>query len=423
VEFVQRATETDRYTSICQQMPIEDTHAVDPRHLPDPVLTLDGESRIVAANAAACEAFGTDEGSLLGARLHSRLAEEDRKGLTLLLAAGRQGRVAEDTLPVRCATHGNTRRYLVRALPARSETERLSLVMRELTTLDRLAEESRRRAHLERTPGQFMLTLDAAGRIEHAVGLDSVLGHSPRVWIGQELTLLVEPTARPSGLLDAIWRDLAAVGRWTSMEHCLRSDGASIVVQLFATPRENATTHAPGGCYLSGLSVTPSADVIAAPVPSRAYERDVKKLTPIKPSTAVPSRPLSPSERPVVLVVDDDETMRAVVRHQLERGGFRVVESVSGRDALDRLRDGLMPHFLVVDLRMPEGSGGWLVGQVGYEFADLLSRTVVISGDASSAAAAHVTARWHCPLIAKPFNGSDLVNTLIGLASSAANVA
>jgi PAS domain S-box-containing protein len=404
-------------------MSIEDTYAVDPRHLGDPVLTLDWESRIVAANPAACDAFGTDESSLLGARLHARLAEEDRKGLTLLLAAGRQGRAAEETLPIRCATHGSTRRFLVRALPARSETEHLTLIMHDLTTLDRLAEESRRRAHLERTPGQFMLTLDSAGRIEHAVGLDSVLGHSPRVWIGQELALLIEPTAQPAGLLDAIWRDLAAAGRWTSVEHCARSDGSSIVVQLFATPREDATTHAPGGCYLSGLAVTPSADAVANQLPSRAYERDVTRLTPIKPSPVVDSRPSSSSERPIVLVVDDDETMRAVVRHQLERGGFRVVESVSGRDALDRLRDGLAPHFLVVDLRMPEGSGGWLVGQVGYEFPVLLSRTVVISGDACSAAAAHVTARWRCPLIAKPFNGSELVNTLVSLASSAANVA
>lgn len=117
----------------------------------------------------------------------------------------------------------------------------------------------------------------------------------------------------------------------------------------------------------------------------------------------------------VVLVVEDDPIMRTVVRHQLERGGYAVVESASGREALELLREGAVPRFLVTDLRMADGSGGWLVGHVGYEFPDLLTRTVVISGDATSSAAAHVTARWRCPVLAKPFDGQQLVETLAQL--------
>jgi CheY-like chemotaxis protein len=125
------------------------------------------------------------------------------------------------------------------------------------------------------------------------------------------------------------------------------------------------------------------------------------------------------TERPLVLLVEDDEVMRAVVRHQLQRGGYDVVESASGRAALELLRRGTAPGFLVTDLRMADGSGGWLVGQVGYEFPSLIARTVVISGDASSAAAAHVSARWRCPVLAKPFDGQQLCDTLAQLARDA----
>jgi hypothetical protein len=59
------------------------------------------------------------------------------------------------------------------------------------------------------------------------------------------------------------------------------------------------------------------------------------------------------------------------------------------------------------------------VGQVGYEFPSLIARTVVISGDAFSAAAAHVSARWRCPVLAKPFDGQQLVDTLAQLARDA----
>lgn len=117
-------------------------------------------------------------------------------------------------------------------------------------------------------------------------------------------------------------------------------------------------------------------------------------------------------ERPLVLVVDDDLTMRVLVRRMLEDAGYQVTEAESGRDALIRLRSSTIPHYLVTDLKMADGSGGWLVSQVGYEFPSLLPRTVVITGDAGGAAAAHVAARWRCPVLAKPITGSALLDAL-----------
>jgi two-component system alkaline phosphatase synthesis response regulator PhoP len=59
---------------------------------------------------------------------------------------------------------------------------------------------------------------------------------------------------------------------------------------------------------------------------------------------------------PVVLVVDDDEAIRTVVRWQLDYAGFRVVEADDGPTALRRIRDD-DPALVVLDLSLP-GLGG-----------------------------------------------------------------
>jgi DNA-binding NtrC family response regulator len=122
--------------------------------------------------------------------------------------------------------------------------------------------------------------------------------------------------------------------------------------------------------------------------------------------------PASSPTPPVVLVIDDDASMRAAVRRFLEREGYAVAECASGRDALARLHEGAPVQFVVTDLKMKDGSGGWLLAQLGYEFPALLPRTLVVSGDAGGAAAAHVVARWRCPILAKPFGAAELVDAL-----------
>jgi CheY-like chemotaxis protein len=113
-----------------------------------------------------------------------------------------------------------------------------------------------------------------------------------------------------------------------------------------------------------------------------------------------------------VLVVDDERPMRDVIRLHLERAGYTVSEAAGGREALDALREGLEVHCLVTDLQMPDGSGGWLLAQLGYEFPSLLPCTVIVAGDAEGASAAHVASRWRCPVVAKPFTGEKLLAAL-----------
>ena len=58
------------------------------------------------------------------------------------------------------------------------------------------------------------------------------------------------------------------------------------------------------------------------------------------------------SSGPLVLVVDDYEDTRVLMRRQLELGGFRVVEAADGREAVERAASH-RPAVILMDLNMP----------------------------------------------------------------------
>lgn len=57
-----------------------------------------------------------------------------------------------------------------------------------------------------------------------------------------------------------------------------------------------------------------------------------------------------------ILVVDDEERMARLIRLNLERDGFEVVEALNGREALEKLRDAT-PDLVLLDVMMPDLDG------------------------------------------------------------------
>jgi DNA-binding NtrC family response regulator len=143
-----------------------------------------------------------------------------------------------------------------------------------------------------------------------------------------------------------------------------------------------------------------------SPAPARAHGENA----------AAPPADRQAGTPPSVLVIEDDSTLRTVLRRMLEQVGFVVLEARGGRSALMALRGGARVDAVVTDLKMEDGSGGWLLAQLAYEYPRLIERTVVISGDAGGAGAAHIATRWRCPVIPKPFGREDLVGTVARLA-------
>jgi CheY-like chemotaxis protein len=61
--------------------------------------------------------------------------------------------------------------------------------------------------------------------------------------------------------------------------------------------------------------------------------------------------------RATVLVVDDDESMLEYVRTMLELDGYKIETAKGGMAALDKLRSGLTPDLVLLDVQMPGMDG------------------------------------------------------------------
>jgi two-component system, cell cycle response regulator DivK len=57
-----------------------------------------------------------------------------------------------------------------------------------------------------------------------------------------------------------------------------------------------------------------------------------------------------------ILVADDNDASRELIREVLEMSGYDVVEAVDGRDAVNRARES-SPDLVLVDIQMPRLDG------------------------------------------------------------------
>lgn len=68
-------------------------------------------------------------------------------------------------------------------------------------------------------------------------------------------------------------------------------------------------------------------------------------------------------ERPVVLVVDDEEAVREVVCEKLEQHSFKAIGAGSGREAFAILEE-ISPNLIILDLRLPDIDGMTICQQI-----------------------------------------------------------
>jgi response regulator RpfG family c-di-GMP phosphodiesterase len=112
-----------------------------------------------------------------------------------------------------------------------------------------------------------------------------------------------------------------------------------------------------------------------------------------------------------ILVVDDEEFLRAIVRERLEIAGYSVEEAQNGMDALEKIRNG-DGNFdvLLTDIKMPGMDGIALLG----EWAKRSPRTagIVMSGNAELDTAVAALKMGACDYITKPFNFDVLLITI-----------
>jgi CheY-like chemotaxis protein len=109
-----------------------------------------------------------------------------------------------------------------------------------------------------------------------------------------------------------------------------------------------------------------------------------------------------------ILIIEDDEDIRANLAAILLLKGFAVIESANGKEALQRMRAEVPPSVILLDLRMPIMNGWEFLAALG-EDAQLAKIPVIIcSGDGSIDP--RTIARNAIAYLRKPFELSELLD-------------
>jgi two-component system response regulator RegA len=113
----------------------------------------------------------------------------------------------------------------------------------------------------------------------------------------------------------------------------------------------------------------------------------------------------SPSDPPVLVIVEDDAAFARTLRRSFERRGYRVIAAAS-HDELTALLETERPGYAVVDLKLGGASG--LVCVAALRSADATMRIVVLTGFASIATAVEAIKLGASYYLAKPSNTDDI---------------
>lgn len=110
-----------------------------------------------------------------------------------------------------------------------------------------------------------------------------------------------------------------------------------------------------------------------------------------------------------VLVVDDEEHIREILKESLEAAGYVVHTAANGRDGLRKLRKKRY-RLLLLDIRMPEKSGLSLLAEIGDELGD--TPVIMLTGLAGAEEVREAEALGAALCIQKPFEIESLLQAV-----------
>ena len=122
------------------------------------------------------------------------------------------------------------------------------------------------------------------------------------------------------------------------------------------------------------------------------------------------------AEEPLILVVDDDATVRDLVERHLERAGFAVVTASGGQEGLRLVRE-LRPAAVTLDIMMPDLDGWTVLAAIKGDPA-LASIPVVLMSIVDQKNRGY--ALGAADYLVKPVDRTKLVETLTGICGSTA---
>jgi signal transduction histidine kinase/response regulator of citrate/malate metabolism len=153
------------------------------------------------------------------------------------------------------------------------------------------------------------------------------------------------------------------------------------------------------GGYLRVTSELGQGSTFSVYLPRISADRTPEPVVADGPALAVGTETL--------LIVEDDEAVRGLMRTTLERAGYNILEAASGRraEALFEKRGGLV-DLLVTDVVLPGASGPTLFRRLTQTRPGL--RVLYVSGHADDAVVAHDHVDPYVELMHKPFTADAL---------------
>jgi len=118
----------------------------------------------------------------------------------------------------------------------------------------------------------------------------------------------------------------------------------------------------------------------------------------------------STDEKPVVLIVDDDERLREYVRVNLEIEGYTVREAASADEGLAALEEE-SPDLILLDVMMPKVDGWEMLQRVQEKHGVGAIPVIMFSGKVDERSAAEATSRGAQGFIGKPFDPRALIES------------
>lgn len=112
-----------------------------------------------------------------------------------------------------------------------------------------------------------------------------------------------------------------------------------------------------------------------------------------------------------ILVVDDEDTIRSMLRLVLESEGFRVATAANGKQALDRIAQE-RPGVVLLDLQMPVMNGWELQDRLREEQPQVPVVFMTAGMRAKVEAERHHAAGY----LAKPFDVDELIRVVSSFA-------
>jgi excisionase family DNA binding protein len=125
------------------------------------------------------------------------------------------------------------------------------------------------------------------------------------------------------------------------------------------------------------------------------------------PSAA--STPAS-SSGPLVLIVDDDESLREYVRVNLEAEGYEVREAGSAEEGLEALGE-RSPDLILLDVMMPQVDGWETLRRIQEHTGVGAIPVIMFSGKVDEASASEAESRGVQGFIGKPFDPRSLIES------------